>query len=284
VRSLPVSPAARNSVFTNIVSDIIASTTIHQARSYDANTVGDIIASTTTRRTRILRNQHQIATKYKHNMAPSSSASPNDETIKVTISEHDLKMIAKTLNKNVINCTRLLCSPNRLASVFPSIANANRIADSPAVRAAPEANDDHFNIISRARAHANFAGYDCSVKVKGSFCEAATERLANSTAAANERLASATAASTERLATTAIVSTGIMATPFVLGALGGLAIWKMTGRRAPSVAKAVCCPFLFFSFPFQSSRTRLTGTGDERQAAENPVRDAHQDEACVGES
>ena len=98
------------------------------------------------------------------------------------------------------------------------------IADAPVVPAVPAACksvNGHFNIVARA-GHA-------SMKVKGDFDEAATARLIDTTEAA-------TAWTPKRWAE----SVAMAATPFILGGLGGLAIWRMTGQRAFKMPSAVC--------------------------------------------
>lgn len=113
------------------------------------------------------------------------------------------------------------------------------IADSPAAPAAPEASDADHNIV----AHSQGIGHNNTVKVKGDFGEAATKRLVNTTTTVTERLVNTTAAATERLTITAATATAIATTPFILGGVGGLAIWKMAGRRAPKAPTTVCYPF-----------------------------------------
>ena len=105
------------------------------------------------------------------------------------------------------------------------------IADAPVVPAVPaacESVDGHFNIVARAD-HA-------SMKVKGDFDETATARLIDTTEAATARLSEATAWTPKRWAE----SVAMAATPFLLGGLGGLAIWRMTGQRAFKMPSAVC--------------------------------------------
>ncbi|KAK0633886.1 hypothetical protein B0T14DRAFT_599065 [Immersiella caudata] len=144
-----------------------------------------------------------------------SPSSISHRTEILVISDHDLKMIAETFKP-----------------VFKY---------SPA---APDAGDADFNIVSCVHIK-SIGSVDVKVKVKGDFSEAATERLTTTATAAAERLATTTAAAAERLTATTTaaaeryaVSTAIAATPFILGGLGGLAIWKMAGRRAPKVTKA----------------------------------------------
>jgi len=92
-----------------------------------------------------------------------------------------------------------------------------------ATSAATESVDQHFDIAARADRN--------SVKVKGKFDDATTVRLVEATSAATARLVEATSAATESVA--------MAAAPFLLSGLGGLAIWRMTGRaKMPS---AVCC-------------------------------------------
>ena len=140
------------------------------------------------------------------------------------------------------------------------VAN-DAIADAPAAH--PESVDQHFDIAARADRN--------SVKVKGKFDNATTVRLVKATSAATARLVGATSAATESVdqhfdiaaradrnsvkvkgkfddATTvrlveatsaATESVAMAAAPFLLSGLGGLAIWRMTGRaKMPS---AVCC-------------------------------------------
>lgn len=75
--------------------------------------------------------------------------------------------------------------------------------------------------------------------MKGQFDEAATARLTVTAMAATVPLDDAAAK-------TSLWSAGaaaIMATPLILGGLGGLAIYRMTGWRASKVPSAVCSRF-----------------------------------------
>jgi len=119
------------------------------------------------------------------------------------------------------------------------------MADSPAAPAVPEASDAGFDIVTRANG---------TVKVKGNFSEEGTERLINTAtvgterliaagATANERQIAAGATANERLTVTAAIA----ATPFILGGLGGLAIWKMAGRRVPKTPTTVYYPFFIYT-------------------------------------
>jgi len=114
------------------------------------------------------------------------------------------------------------------------VAN-DAIADAPVVPAVPAACksvNGHFNIVARA-GHA-------SMKVKGDFDEAATARLIDTTEAATARLIDTTEAATAWTPKRWAESVAMAATPFILGGLGGLAIWRMTGQRAFKMPSAVC--------------------------------------------
>jgi hypothetical protein len=106
--------------------------------------------------------------------------------------------------------------------------------------AAPEAGDEHFNYVSRAH------GFGCgsSVKIKGDLDEAAKEHHLK----AVERFHSSVAATNKEAINKqlnneaiAIVATAAAAT---ITTCGCLAIWKMAGRRAPTMRSPVCCLFL----------------------------------------
>ena len=65
--------------------------------------------------------------------------------------------------------------------------------------------------------------------------------------AVQDRSDKATIEARANMATTHAMANAITATPFVLGGLAGLAIWKMAGRRVPTVPTMVCFSFWYLN-------------------------------------